>query len=130
MNRESQTHRLWYDWLGLYRVWSEFDPTGLYTVVSHMLCFIYRVIHAPLPISWKMQSAGLFIPVLVGHFTINLVMVKTLLRDYFYLKFRVSQKVHNNIKMSFLDLSLDKVNFFLRNLKKQFLTLMRLTYRT
>lgn len=35
------------------------------------------------------------------------------LRDYFFLKFRISQKVHNIIKMSFLNLSLDKVTFSL-----------------
>lgn len=35
------------------RGWSQFNPAGLYTVVSHMLWLIYTVTHTTLSISWK-----------------------------------------------------------------------------
>lgn len=60
------------------------------------------------------DSSGLFRSGLIGYFTTSRVMVKIHLRNIFYLKSRISQKVNKNIKMSFLNL--DKVNFFLENL--------------
>lgn len=83
-------------------------------VVTYLHCHMLHTVD-----QLEGSSSGLFRPDLIGHFTINWGMVKTsYFRGYIYLKFRLLQKVHNNSKMSFLNLSLDRVTFSLRILKK------------
>lgn len=84
--------------------------TGLCAVVSHMLCLIYTITHSPLWGQLEGSSLGLFSPDLILAFYHKLGYGENSpLRDCFYLKFRISQKVLNNIKMNFLNLSLDKL---------------------